>query len=41
MVEQAHLDDVMANSKLTFEDAVIAKIAGKTAQNIDGLLSMK
>ncbi|MEJ1329543.1 Asp23/Gls24 family envelope stress response protein [Latilactobacillus sakei] len=40
MVEQAHLDDVLANSKLTFEDAVIAKIVGKTAQNIDGLLSM-
>ena len=40
MVEQAHLDDVLANSKLTFEDAVIAKIAGKTAQDIDGLLSM-
>lgn len=40
MVEQAHLDDVLANSKLTFEDAVIAKIASKTAQNIDGLLSM-
>lgn len=40
MVEQQHLDEVLANSKLTFEDSVIAKIAGKTAQDVDGILSM-
>lgn len=40
MVEQAHIETVQANSKLTFEDSVIAKITGRTAQGVEGLLSM-
>lgn len=40
MTNEEHLTSVYENSKLTFEDAVIAKIAGKTSQNIDGILSM-
>lgn len=40
MSNEEHLNEVFQKSKLSFDEAVIAKIAGKTSQEIDGILSM-
>lgn len=40
MNNEEHLNEVFQKSKLSFDEAVIAKIAGKTSQEIDGILSM-